>query len=154
MKKIIMVFLAFSLIYFMVACENNSSEKKEIDNSISTLEGDFIFLEDDEWPNNEYTAGLFAPEAGVISEGWIDPDNKFLYILFSEISEIEAKNYIQDLNADGFSLVENISEEVNNGNYISNATILTKDDTFLSLAYSNEQLGIYIKKINQASSEN
>lgn len=147
MKKILVVLLICSIACFVAAC-GNTPEKGDAGNgnSQSQSKNNLEILKNGEWPNNEYTQDLLTPEAGTVSESWIDLDKEFLYISLSDIGEEDAQRYVKNLKANGFSLVEDNSEEINSENYISNATVLMKDNTVLSMAYINEQLAIYIKK--------
>ena len=48
------------------------------------------------------------------------------------------------LNQEGFSVIENVSEEIEEGNYVSIGTLLSNEDKWLSISYIPDSLTIYI----------
>ena len=48
------------------------------------------------------------------------------------------------LNQEGFSVIENVSEEIEGENYVSIGTLLSNDEKWLSISYIPNSLTIYI----------
>ena len=48
------------------------------------------------------------------------------------------------MNQEGFSVIENVSEEIEEGNYVSIGTLLSNEDKWLSISYIPDSLTIYI----------
>ena len=48
------------------------------------------------------------------------------------------------LNQKGFSLIENVSEEIEGENYVSIGTLLSNEEKGLSISYIPDSLTIYI----------
>ena len=48
------------------------------------------------------------------------------------------------LNQEGFSVIENVSEEIEGENYVSIGTLLSNDEKWLSVSYIPNSLTIYI----------
>lgn len=146
MKKAGEIFLIVTLIALMTACGNGSiSDPGKVDNnSGNALPENLVMLDVGEWPQNEYTDNIPQPESGTLLRGWIDPANEFCYLELSDIAQTEAEQYIESLKTAGLSEVEKVSEEVNN-NYVSVGTLLTCDDTSVSISYVDDLFCMYIK---------
>ena len=52
--------------------------------------------------------------------------------------------YMELLNKEGFSVIENVSEEIEGENYVSIGTLLSNDEKWLSVSYIPNSLTIYI----------
>ena len=52
--------------------------------------------------------------------------------------------YMELLNQEGFSVIENVSEEIEGENYVSIGTLLSNDEKWLSIRYIPDSLTIYI----------
>ena len=52
--------------------------------------------------------------------------------------------YMELLNQEGFSVIENVSEEIEGENYVSIGTLLSNDEKWLSISYIPNSLTIYI----------
>ena len=48
------------------------------------------------------------------------------------------------LNQEGFSVIENVSEEIEGENYVSIGTLLSNEEKWLSISYIPDSLTIYI----------
>lgn len=48
------------------------------------------------------------------------------------------------MNQEGFSVIENVSEEIGGENYVSIGTILSNNEKWLSISYIPDSLTIYI----------
>jgi hypothetical protein len=146
MKKACGVFLAAMLIALMAACSNSSISGNEdtADSSGNALPENFVLLDAEEWPQNEYTANIPQPESGTLLRGWIDPDKAYCHLELSDMTQSDSEQYVKALKESGFSEVDKVSEEIND-DYISVGTLLTKDGTTVSIAYGDDSFGIYIK---------
>ena len=60
------------------------------------------------------------------------------------ISDDDYSEYMEVLNQEGFSVIENVSEEIEEGNYVSIGTLLSNEDKWLSISYIPDSLTIYI----------
>ncbi|HCJ96492.1 MAG TPA: hypothetical protein DHV76_05525, partial [Ruminococcaceae bacterium] len=59
-------------------------------------------------------------------------------------SENDYNEYMELLNQEGFSVIENVSEEIEGENYVSIGTLLSNDEKWLSISYIPNSLTIYI----------
>lgn len=146
MKKACGVFLAAMLIALMTACGNTSLSDNGVnaDHSGNALPENFVMLDTEGWPENEYTANIPQPESGTLLRGWIDPDQGYCHLELSDMTQFKSEQYIKALKESGFSEVEKVSEEIND-DYISVGTLLTKDSTTISISYADDLFGMYIK---------
>ena len=60
------------------------------------------------------------------------------------IRENDYNEYMELLNQEGFSVIENVSEEIEGENYVSIGTLLSNDEKWLSISYIPDSLTIYI----------
>jgi len=91
-----------------------------------------------EWPENDYTAKISAPQYGEINYIY-DFSNEGCYAVFlKNISKEESEKYVDVLIQDGFT------EQFTEGNAVSVGTTLGKDDVILSVAYSDGSFGMII----------
>ncbi len=146
MKKIYGILLVFTLIVLITACGNStiSDNKDAANNSGNSLPENLVMLDAGEWPQNEYTASIPQPESGTLLRGWIDPDKEYCYIELSDMTQTKSEQYVKALKEAGFTEVEKVSEEIYD-DYISVGTLFTKDNTTVSIAYTNDLFGISIK---------
>ena len=90
------------------------------------------------WPDNEYTRLICEPESGTI-EYILDGSNAGYYAIFyNNISEEEIQKYIDQLKTLGYAEEASASESVSTG------VLLRKDETWISIAYSEGGFGIRI----------
>ena len=95
------------------------------------------------WPANEYTEGLpVAP--GTVAWATLDTEHENCNINLTGISENDYNEYMELLNQEGFSVIENVSEEIEGENYVSIGTLLSNDKKWLSISYIPDSLTIYI----------
>ena len=94
-------------------------------------------------PANEYTEGLpVAP----VTVAWaaLDTEHENCNINLTGIGENNYNEYMELLNQEGFSVIENVSEEIGGENYVSIGTILSNNEKWLSISYIPDSLTIYI----------
>ena len=136
MKKFVSVFLIF-LMLSMTACSNQDAPQA------TEVQTEVVQLESGVWPVNEYTNGLPVPPGTV---EWAMLDTKFenCSINIVDISESEFNDYIETLKNEGFSVIEEVSEEIEGQDYVSIGTILVSEEKGLSVGYIPNSLTIYI----------
>lgn len=146
MKKACEVFLFAMLFVLMTACGNTSSSDNGVndDNSGNALPENFVMLDTEEWPENEYTANIPQPESGTLLRVWIDLDKEYCHLELSDMTQSKSEQYVKALKESGFSEVEKVSEEIND-DYISVGTLLTKESSIISISYTDDLFGMYIK---------
>ena len=69
---------------------------------------------------------------------------KIASVNLTGISDDDYSEYMEVLNQEGFSVIENVSEEIEEGNYVSIGTLLSNEDKWLSISYIPDSLTIYI----------
>lgn len=91
-----------------------------------------------EWPENDYTAKISAPQHGEINYIYDFSDEGRYAVFLKNISKEESEKYVNALKLDGFT------EQFAEGNTVSVGTMLRKDDVILSVAYSDGSFGMII----------
>jgi len=141
MKKAGGIFLIAMLFFLMAACAGDPGGNRPV----SPLPGNLIMLDAGEWPENEYTADMPHPESGTVERGWIDPEKKYCYIEFSDMTQSKSEQYVEALKKAGFREADKVSEEIGSSS-LSVGILLTREDTGVSLSYLNDLCAMYIKK--------
>ena len=95
------------------------------------------------WPVNEYTEGLPVPSCTV---GWamLDTEHENCSISIVDISETDYNDYFELLKQEGFSIIEEVSEEIEGQDYVSIGTLLSNGEKGLSISYIPDNFTIYI----------
>ncbi len=123
MKKFISV-IAIMLMLALTACSNKETPPTT-DNSSNTQSDSVTMLEEGVWPENEYTEGLPIP-LGTVSWAMLDTEHGYCSINIVDISETEYNEYMEFLKQEGFSVIEEVSEEIKGQDYVSIGTLLSK----------------------------
>ncbi|MFR8088811.1 MAG: hypothetical protein ACLU6B_09965 [Lachnospirales bacterium] len=91
-----------------------------------------------DWPENDYTAQILKPESGQVEyiNDW-SSEGKF-GVWLKDISREESNRYVEQLKDKGY---QEISQAENS---VSVGTMLWKNEIYLSIAYSDDSLGILI----------
>ena len=142
MEKYISVF-AIMLIISLAACSNQNILSTSTGNESNTQSNSVITLDEGVWPANEYTEGLPVPP-GTVAWATLDTEHGNCSVNLTGISEDDYNEYMDILNQEGFSVVENVSEEIEGENYVSIGTLLLNEEKWLSISYIPNSLGIYI----------
>ena len=142
MKKYISVF-AIMLIISLAACSNQNILSTSTGNESNTQSNSVITLDEGVWPANEYTEGLPVPP-GTVAWATLDTEHGNCSVNLTGISDDDYSEYMEVLNQEGFSVIENVSEEIEEGNYVSIGTLLSNEDKWLSISYIPDSLTIYI----------
>ena len=142
MKKYISVFTIMIMI-FLAACSNQNTSSTPTSNEYNTQSNSVTKLDEGVWPENEYTEGL-PVTPGTVAWATLDTEHENCNINLTGISENDYNEYMELLNQEGFSVIENVSEEIEGENYVSIGTLLSNDEKWLSISYIPNSLTIYI----------
>lgn len=63
---------------------------------------------------------------------------------FVDISETDYNDYLELLKQEGFSIIEEVSEEIEGQDYVSIGTLLSNGEKGLSISYIPDNFTIYI----------
>ena len=141
MKKFISV-IAIMLMLALTACSNQETPPAT-DNLGNTQSDSVTMLEEGVWPVNEYTEGLpIPPGTGIFSI--LDTEHGYCSINIVDISETDYNEYMELLKQEGFSVIEEVSEEIKGQDYVSIGTLLSNGEKGLSISYIPDNFGIYI----------
>lgn len=125
------------------ACSSQDTPHTTTDANENTQSKSITMLDEGIWPTNTYTDGLPVP-AGTVSWATLDTEHENCSISLIDISETDYKDYMELLKQEGFSVIENISEEVKGQDYISVGTLLSNGEKGLSISYIPNSFMIYI----------
>lgn len=141
MKRLFSV-IAILLVLTLSACSNQETPPAT-DNSMNTQSGNITMLDEGVWPENEYTEGLPVPP-GTVSWATLDTEHGNCTVNLVNISETDYNEYMELLKQEGFSVVEEVSEEIKGQDYVSIGTLLSNGEKGLSISYIPESFTIYI----------
>ena len=122
MKKYISV-LAIIFIISLAACSNQTISSTPTGNESNIQSNSITTLDKGIWPVNEYTEGLPIPP-GTVAWATLDTEHENCSVNLTGISDDDYSEYMEVLNQEGFSVIENVSEEIEEGNYVSIGTCL------------------------------
>ncbi len=141
MKKFVSI-IAILLMLFLVACSNQNTPSTT-DDSSNTKPESITMLDEGVWPANEYTEGLPVP-SGTVAWAMLDTEHKNCGISIVDIAESDYNDYMKLLEQEGFSVIEDVSEEIKGQDYVSIGTLLSNGEKGLSISYIPNNLTIYI----------
>ena len=147
MKKFASI-IAVLLMFSLAACSNQDTPPTA-DNSSNTQSESITMLDEGVWPVNEYTEGLPVP-TGTVAWAMLDTEHGNCSISISGIEENDYDNYMELLIQDGFSVVEDVSEEIKGQDYVSIGTLLSNGEKGLSISYIPDNLTIYVSFENES----
>ena len=147
MKKFASI-IAVLLMLSLAACSNQDTPPTA-DNSGNTQSESITMLDEGVWPVNEYTEGLPVP-TGTVAWAMLDTEHGNCSISISGIEENDYDNYMELLIQDGFSVVEDVSEEIKGQDYVSIGTLLSNGEKGLSISYIPDNLTIYVSFENES----
>ena len=142
MKKYISA-LAILLIISFAACSNQNTSSAPTDHGNRTSSDNVTLLDAGVWPVNEYTEGLPVPPGTVVWAS-LDTEHENCSVNLTNISESDYTGYMEILKQEGFSAVENVSEEIEGEDYVSIGTLLSGNEKWLTISYIPDNLTIYI----------
>ncbi len=147
MKKLISA-VAILIILALTACSNQTSAPNDNSNASNLLSEGITMLDDDMWPENEYTDGLPVPN-GTVAWAMLDTERGNCSINIVDIAENDYNDYMKLLEQNGFSITEGVAEEVKGQDYVSIGTLLSNGEKWLSIGYIPDNLTIYISLKNK-----
>lgn len=142
MKKLVPI-LAILFVLSLSACSNQDTSHSSTGNTSNTQSENITMLDEGVWPENEYTEGLPVPP-GTVAWAMLDTQSGYCSINIEEMSEAEYNDYMDLLKQEGYSVIEEVSEEIKGQNYVSIGTILSNGEKGLSISYIPGNFGIYI----------
>ena len=150
MKKFVSI-IAILLMLSLAACSNKDTPPDTNDPS-NTQSESITMLDEGVWPANEYTEGLPVP-SGTIAWAMLDTEHENCCISIVDIAESDYHDYMKLLEQEGFSVIEDVSEEIKGQDYVSIGTLLSNGEKGLSISYIPDNLTIYISFEEQESVE-
>ena len=142
MKKYISI-LAVLLMLSLTACSNQGTTPTGTGNTSNTQSESITMLDEGVWPVNEYTEGLPVP-SGTVAWAMLDTEHENSSISIVDIDESTYNDYMELFKQEGFSVIEDVSEEIKGQDYVSIGTLLSNDEKGLSISYIPDNLTIYI----------
>lgn len=142
MKKYISA-LAILLIISFAACSNQNTSSAPTDHGNRTSSDNVTLLDAGVLPVNEYTEGLPVPPGTVVWAS-LDTERENCSVNLTNISESDYTGYMEILKQEGFSVIENVSEEIEGEDYASIGTLLSGNEKWLTISYIPDNLTIYI----------
>ena len=139
MKKAV-IFLSTAILILCTACspDNESSVTGTEDTSSPQI------AYTDEWPDNQNTEGVPVPSEGSIVQVISPSDGRYCSVTFEEVSENAFNDYLICLENAGFSLLENISEDISGEGDLSIGTTYSNGKIGVSVAYYDGILSLYM----------
>lgn len=138
MKKTILL-LAMLLTISLSACSNQDLSPAPADEGTQPV----ATLEAGVWPANAYTQGLPVPP-GTVAWATLDAEHGNCCVNLTGVGQSEYEEYIETLKQEGFSVVENVSEQIQGQDYVSIGTLYLKEDKWISISYISDSFMIYI----------
>lgn len=89
------------------------------------------------------TEGLPVP-SGTVGWAMLDTEHENCSISIVDISETDYNDYLELLKQEGFSIIEEVSEEIEGQDYVSIGTLLSNGEKGLSISYIPDNFTIYI----------
>ena len=142
MKKNISVLTIMHTIS-LAACSNQDISSAPADNGSNTPSNSVSILEEGVWPANEYTEGLPIPP-GTVTWATLDAEHENCSVNLTDISETDYNEYIEALKQGGFSIAEDVSEEIEGQDYVSIGTLLSNEEKWIAISYIPDSFTIYI----------
>ena len=124
-------------------CIRDRDTPSAADNPSNTQTESNTMLDAGVWPVNEYTEGLPVP-SGTVGWAMLDTEHENCSISIVDISETDYNDYLELLKQEGFSIIEEVSEEIEGQDYVSIGTLLSNGEKGLSISYIPDNFTIYI----------
>jgi len=142
MKKVLSV-IAVLWMFSLAACSSQGMPDAAVDRAGSAPSGNIVMVDEGGWPENEYTEGLPIPP-GTVSWAVLDAEHGNCGVGVTDISETEFNDYMALLKQEGFSVIEEVSEEIQGQDAVSIGTLLSNDEKGLSISYASGNFSMYI----------
>ena len=91
-----------------------------------------------QWPDNAFTEKIVQPQSGTIDYVLDYTDSGRYAIFIKDISSEESAQYVKKLKDIGYSEIHSAANKVSTG------TMLESEAAYLSVSYSDGELGIFI----------
>ena len=140
MKKIAFIILII-LILSLAACSSQDNHLADAGNTSNTE--NITMLDEGVWPANDYTQGLPEP-SGTVVWAMLDNQHENCSINITGMSETDYSDYLDVLKQTGFSVVEEVPEEIRGQDYVSIGTLMSDGERWLSISYIPNSFTIYI----------
>lgn len=137
------VVLAVFAMVILSACSSQDAPPAVTGADEGEQDPQITMLDEGVWPVNTYTDGLPVP-AGTVRWAALDPEQENCSIHLADISETEYQDYMELLKQEGFSVIEETSEEIKGQDYSSVNALLSNGEKGLSISYIPDSLTIYI----------
>lgn len=111
-----------------------------------------VWVESDQWPDNEFTQQIPTPEFGAVSataEGQ-SQDQDYFCVSLREVTQEEAEGYAQILQDEGFELLWDKTETPKGGSVVL-AFVFEQEEVGVSLSFSGDTMGLYIARPQAAT---
>lgn len=144
-KNVLILILIFYIMISACSKQENANDTEGFGDGESVQVPTMIY--DDVWPKNEYTADLPVP-AGTISWVMLDDEKGYCGINLVDVEDSQYQAYMEQLKQAGFSITNEVSEEINGEGYVSIGTLLSDESRGLSISYIPGNLGIYISFVS------
>ena len=95
----------------LAACSNQTISSTPTGNESNIQSNSITTLDKGIWPVNEYTEGLPVPP-GTVAWATLDTEHENCSVNLTGISDNDYNEYMEVLNQEGFSVIENVSEEI------------------------------------------
>ena len=135
--------IAILLILSLTACSAPKTPPKDTGDASNSQSEGIIRLDEGEWPVNEYTEGLPVP-TGTVAWAMLDTEHENCGISIVDIAESDYHDYMKLLEQEGFSVIEDVSEEIKGQDYVSIGTLLSNGEKGLGISYIPDNLTIYV----------
>lgn len=145
MKKFISTTVIL-LMLSLTACSNQDTPSAA-DNPGNTQSESIAMPDEGVWPVNEYTEGLPIPP-GTVRWVMLDTEHKNCSISIVGMSETDYNDYFEILKQEGFSIMEEVSDEIKGQDYVSIGTLLSNGEKGLSISYIPDNFTIYISLLD------
>ena len=142
MKKLIPA-IAILFMLSLAACSNQTVPSAGMDGTNDLQSESAVTLDTGVWPVNDYTEGLPVPP-GTVAWAALDEEHSNCSISQVDIAESDYSDYMKLLEQEGFSVIENIAEDVKGQDYVSIGTLLSNGEKVLSISRIPDSLTIYI----------
>ena len=87
---------------------------------------------------------LVEGTSGTVGWAMLDTEHENCSISIVDISETDYNDYLELLKQEGFSIIEEVSEEIEGQDYVSIGTLLSNGEKGLSISYIPDNFTIYI----------
>lgn len=142
MKK----FLCVSAVILMLcssACSQQDGPSETEGNAGNRPPETITMLDEGVWPVNAYTEGLPVPP-GTVDWAMLDTARGNCSVSLTGLSEADYSGYLERLQQEGFSVIEEVSEQIAGQDYVSIGNLLSDGKRWLSISYVPDSLTLYI----------